>query len=443
MIRNIPWLSKLNPNWELIKGKYLFRNIKQIAKNNHEDYSRLALTLNGVIERAKDDSDGLQPADYSSYQVFNKGNLVFKLIDLENKQTSRVGLVQKKGIMSPAYIRLEKINEQINEYFAYYYYLSLYFQDIYRDLGQGVRSSLSASDLLEIPVPVPSIELQSEIVNFLDNKIHQIQLIKNHMYKQIKNLKEYRFSLIFQAVTKGLDPKVPMKSSGIEWLGDVPEYWKINKASRMYKIEMGKMRQADQKSSEDIEIQYLKSTNIQWHRLDLSSVQTMWVHPDEISKVIVEEGDLIICEGGEVGRGCIIENLDRRKLVIEKSLHRVRETEMGNSYYLLYLLEAISNSKFFEVICNGATIKHLTAEKLKELKIPMPSYEEQKQIVDFLEQKFKNLQKLIDKIEQYIHNLDEYKSSLIIATVTGQIDMTYEVPSELESYVEFYEKMMN
>ena len=113
----------------------------------------LALTLNGVMHKEDLEARSLVPADYSTYQIFYPNDLVFKLIDLENYQTSRVGILSEKGIMSSAYIRLAPI-KNINSRYFYYYYYSLYVQGIYNFMGMGVRASLNYADLLNIPVLV-------------------------------------------------------------------------------------------------------------------------------------------------------------------------------------------------------------------------------------------------------------------------------------------------
>jgi type I restriction enzyme S subunit len=174
----IEYLGEIPEHWEVIKGKFLFKN-KKIKNDKLECMDRLALTLNGVIERKIDDSEGLQPFDFKSYQIVYKNDLIFKLIDLENYKTSRVGLVWKKGIMSPAYIRIFAIKNLDIKYY-YYYYFNLYLRGVYNEIGsQGVRSSLNAEELLNIEIPLPHLFEQKAIASFLDKQISKIDnLIK-------------------------------------------------------------------------------------------------------------------------------------------------------------------------------------------------------------------------------------------------------------------------
>lgn len=126
-----------NSPWKHVPAKRLFVTKKDINVGLKET-NRLALTMGGVINRALDDSEGLQSSDYSVYQLFDEGDLVFKLIDLENIKTSRVGWVHERGIMSPAYIRLVKQTPAVNSRFYYWYFYALYLNNIFNGLGGGI-----------------------------------------------------------------------------------------------------------------------------------------------------------------------------------------------------------------------------------------------------------------------------------------------------------------
>ena len=147
----VEWIGEIPEKWFVRRVKNSYSNHKFIVGNEANSYQRLALTLEGVIKRSKKDSSGLQPEVFNGYQILRKGELVFKLIDLENIQTSRVGLSAFDGIVSPAYIILEGRNGSCTEY-GEKYFLSMWQRAIFNKLGDdGVRSSLNASDLLDIP----------------------------------------------------------------------------------------------------------------------------------------------------------------------------------------------------------------------------------------------------------------------------------------------------
>ncbi len=197
----IPWIGKIPSSWEIMCGKYLFSNAKEIVGTKVNDYERLALTLHGVIKRSKNDTEGLQPEDFNTYQILRKNELVFKLIDLQNISTSRVGLSPYDGIVSPAYIVL-KTKENVIPSFAEKYYLMMWMNQIFNALGDaGVRSSLNVYELLEIKVPVPSIFEQHRIADYLDAKCARIDSIIQKKQKLLTNLDTYKKSLIYEYVT--------------------------------------------------------------------------------------------------------------------------------------------------------------------------------------------------------------------------------------------------
>lgn len=199
---NIEWVGNIPLGWTPgMRAKFLFRNLKEINKNMSCD-NVLSLTMRGVISRSELGEGGLLPSDYSTFQIFYPNDLVFKLIDLENYRTSRVGIVHEKGIMSSAYIRIisNQKNDIVNKYFYYFYY-NLYLQGIFNFIGMGVRSTMNAADLLEMKVIIPPAEIQKQIVNFLDEKIKRIDTAIRTTEDQIKKTKEYRASLIYNVVT--------------------------------------------------------------------------------------------------------------------------------------------------------------------------------------------------------------------------------------------------
>lgn len=208
----VTWIGKIPEKWKVVRGKYLFQNVKEI-NSGMKVKNILSLTLNGVTNRDTEDHSRLSPSDYATYQVFEKGDLVFKLIDLENFQTSRVGIVDELGVMSPVYIRLRAIEKIVNKFFYYQYY-DLYNKRVFNALGYGVRASLSPSELLHIQLAVPDIDEQEAIVYFLDVKLKEIEEVfeKNDRIfgsSDRKNglLLEYKKSLISEAVTGKIDAR--------------------------------------------------------------------------------------------------------------------------------------------------------------------------------------------------------------------------------------------
>ena len=172
---------------------------------------------------------------------------------------------------------------------------------------------------------------------------------------------------------------------GPAWLnGCLPEHWRIVPVKRAYEIQLGKMLQPNPGADNDELVPYLKAAHVQWDGIALSDLPAMWASRREVEQYVVREGDLLVCEGGEAGRAAVLRGLDDIA-IIQNALHRVRPLEGADNRYLGYTLRYIRRTGWFEVLCNRATISHLTREKLAALQVPFPPEEEQAAIADFLD----------------------------------------------------------
>ena len=232
----VAWIGEIPHDWSLVRFKDKYKNVKEIAKEQSANYERLALTMGGVIKRPKDDSDGLQPKEFDSYQILRENDFVFKMIDLQNVSTSRVGLSPYTGLVSPAYIRFTPKNEGQYSQFVYYYLMCLYYNQVFNNLGgNGVRSALSAKDMGEFVIPFPDDAEQKKICAMLDEKFAHVDSLIANVQAQIEKLKAYKQSLITEVVTKGLDSNAPMKDSGVEWIGTIPTAWNTVRVKQLLK----------------------------------------------------------------------------------------------------------------------------------------------------------------------------------------------------------------
>ena len=195
----IEWIGQVPDTWKVIKAKYIFENHKEIAGKNQNKYDRLSLTLKGVLKRSRDDTKGLQSESLETYQILRKGELVFKMIDLNNVSTSRVGYSPYEGLVSPVYIIFH--NPKYSR-FGYYYFFSMWQREIYNHLGNdGVRSSLNASDMLSLPFLLPPLSEQQKIADFLDEKCDYIDKIIEQENSLTLMFENYKKSLIYEYVT--------------------------------------------------------------------------------------------------------------------------------------------------------------------------------------------------------------------------------------------------
>lgn len=417
----IPWIGKIPSSWEIMCGKYLFSNAKEIVGTKVNDYERLALTLHGVIKRSKNDTEGLQPEDFNTYQILRKNELVFKLIDLQNISTSRVGLSPYDGIVSPAYIVL-KTKENVIPSFAEKYYLMMWMNQIFNALGDaGVRSSLNVYELLEIKVPVPSIFEQNRISDYLDSKCARIDSIRENVEAEIEALKRYKKSVITEAVTKGLDKNVKMKDSGIPWIGEIPKDWKISRLKYILKEPMKYGANESGVAYSDALPRYIRITDI-----------------DSEGK-LRKDGKLSLNE--DIAKGYILKN---KSILFARSGGTVGKTffyrkEYGTAAFAGYLISAVidenkalpewiyyyvNSSAYWEwvnQIYTQSTIQNIGADKYSEMSIPIcPNISLQKNILKLLDTRCSQIDSIIQKKQELLANLDTYKKSLIYEYVTGK-----------------------
>lgn len=419
----IEWIGQIPEEWNIYPTKRFFRHTKTLAGEQVDLYERLALTMNGVIKRSKDDSEGLQPERFDTYQVLRENELVFKLIDLANVKTSRVGLSPYTGIVSPAYIVLS--NKSKDNRFFYYFFMSMYYNEIFNNLGDnGVRSSLNAQDLLDVPMVSIPVETQSRIADFLDEKCGEIDRYIEKQQKIIEKLKAYKQAVITEAVTKGLDPTVPMKDSGIEWIGEIPEHWCIHKLCWDYSSMLGKMLDAKRANGDNMH-PYIKNADVQWDEINTDNLDEMNFEETELERYSIRPGDLMICEGGEIGKCAIIPDDFPQGVFYQKALHRVRQriSTKGCIRFLFYLMFCMAKNNCFGTSPEKATIAHLPGDALNQLRLPYPPTDEQRGITLHLDNKCAEIDETISKTQMTIDKLAEYKKSLIYEAVTGKIEV--------------------
>ena len=417
----IEWIGEVPTEWHLVQTKRFFSNTKRIVGTEVEQYDRLALTLNGVIKRSKDDSEGLQPEKFEGYQILHKNELVFKLIDLENVKTSRVGLSPYIGLVSPAYIVLTN-NFEDNRFF-YYWFMFMYYNEVFNHLGgEGVRSALNAKDVLSLPVPDIQFDEQRRIADYLDRKCSQIDAIIARQQEVIEKLKAYKLSVITEAVTKGLNPDVPMKDSGVEWIGEIPEHWEMVRL----KFLLSQIIDCPHETpiySDDGDYLVIRTadqnlgklrTDEDMYRLDESEYQ------NRIRRMSLEKDDIVYGREGERwGLACLVP--ESNKYCLGQRMLQFRcKIELFLPRFAMWAL----NSKFVylqgAVDTIGSTSPHVNISTVRNFLIPVPKISEQREIAEYIDNKFLRLDKEVEQRENLINKLNEYKKSLIYEVVTGK-----------------------
>ena len=421
----IDWIGSIPTNWEIIRTKSAFKNHKYIAGKKSPDYERLALTLNGVIKRSKDDSTGLQPEAFDGYQILRPGELVFKLIDLENLQTSRVGLSPYEGIVSPAYIILEP-NNTISPEYAEMFFLSMWQRAIFNRMGDdGVRSSLTAGDLLKVPFTLPPLDEQRKIASFLKKKFKEINSIIEDTEKSIEEYKLLKQSLITEAVTKGIRGERPMKNSGVEWIGDIPEDWELIRIKSIFNNRKEK--------NNPVKTDFILSLGLNYGVVPYSEKGAAGnkAKEDVSAYLIAHPGDIVMNSmnivSGSVG---ISEYLGCVSPVYYMLYPKNEKTTNKNYFYNVFQTKVFQRSLLG--LGNGILVKEssngtlntvrlrIPYEKLGIQLVPQPPKKEQDEISEYVIKRTSKIDKLVEEKRAFIDELNKYKKAIIYEYVTGK-----------------------
>lgn len=408
----VTWIGEIPTDWSLIRFKDKYTNIKEVAKERSVEFERLALTLNGVIKRPKDDSEGLQPKEFDGYQILRENDFVFKMIDLQNISTSRVGLSPYTGLVSPAYIRFSpKEPNQYNQ-FVYYYLMSMYYNCVYNNLGgNGVRSALNGRDMGEFVIPYPSESEQRGISAFLDKKCNQVNALIENVQAQIEKLRAYRQSVITEVVIKGLDPTVPMKDSGVEWIGEIPAAWDTVRVKQL-------LRERKERSAEGKEEPLSMS-----QKVGLVPTKTLDAIPNPASSYVGAKlafvNDLVF---NKLKAHLGVFSVSKYDGLVSPDYAVYYSTGVVDLKYLEYLFKTPQCISEFRKRSTGiaAGLTRLYTDGLFAIECPLPPKDEQQAIVAYLDGKWAQIDRLIAIKQAKIEKLEQYKKSLIYEYVTGK-----------------------
>lgn len=412
---HVEWIGSIPSDWEIVRFKDIYTSKKEIVGENVNDFERLSLTLKGVLKRSKEDNDGLQPKDFYTYQILRTNDMVFKMIDLQNISTSRVGLSPFDGLVSPAYLRFEPKNKPNK--FMYYYFMSMYYNLVFNHIaGDGVRSALNATDLGNIKCPYPLYDVQEKIVSILDEKIQKIDALIANQEEQVKKLKEYKQSFITKTLINGINVQ-KMKYSGIEWIGDIPEHWQLIKIKYVANISRGLFNHRPRNDERlfNGDYPFIQTGDVARSNKYIKNYsQTLNEEGIKASKCF-KKGTLTMTIAANVGDVSILDF----DAYFPDSVVGITPLYDNRSLYFYYLFLSMKNEFIRASISN--TQLNLNVERIKEIIIPYTSdVNEQDDIIDFLESKCYKFDMLIGLKIEKINKLQEYKKSLIYEYVTGK-----------------------
>jgi type I restriction enzyme S subunit len=415
----IEWLGDIPEHWEALANKFIFNlKKKQVGKKSGE-YDLLSLTLKGVVVRDLD-AGGKFPAEFDTYQEVKKGDFIFCLFDVE--ETPRcVGLSDFEGMITGAYTVMEP-KENFDRSFIYYFYLNLDADKRMKPLYTGLRNTISKDNFFAFKTFVPPLSEQTKIAKFLDDKTTKIEAAIAIKEQQINLLKERKQILIHKAVTRGLNPNVKLKDSGVEWIGEIPEGWEVKKVKHVTsKIGSGVTPSGGGTTYLNKGIPLLRSQNIFFDKIELDGVAFISdkVHQSMNNSQVFKGDVLLNITGGSIGR-CYFVDIDI-PLNVNQHVCILRPSKKITTLYLNSLIASQVGQNQIWFHQQGGGREGLNFQALKNFSIPFPPLSEQKEIAVYIENGCQKIETAIGLKQQEIAKLKEYKSSLINSVVTGKI----------------------
>lgn len=417
----VEWIGKIPKDWKVIKNKNCFELEKNIVGSSFENYQLLSLTKKGIVKKDFNDVSGKIPDSYSTYQSVRKNQLVLCLFDLDCSAVFS-GLSKFDGMISPAY-KIYNCKSNIYEGFARYWFDFCFDGRKYKYFSKSLRYVVNTEDFGTVEIALPNILEQKKLANFLDEKVEEIDRLIDNAKKSIEEYKQYKQSVITEAVTKGLDPNVEMKNSKNSYIGQIPKYWNEKRLKFL-----GYCQNGISKSSGYFGTGYpFISYSDVYKNYVLPQCGSGLIESSEIERGIysVKYGDVFFTRTSEtieeVGfvSTCLktIENATFTGFVIRFRPNNQKELLTNFSKY--YFRSDI-HRKFFVKEMNLVTRASLSQELLKKLPVLLPPLEEQEKIAIYLDEKCFEIDNLIIKKQKLIANLELYKKSLIYECVTGK-----------------------
>lgn len=394
---NIPWMPSIPDTWEVQRGKNILVLNKRPVRESDEVVT--CFRDGEVILRSERRTDGFTMSDKEiGYQGINKGDIVIHGMD---GFAGSMGVSKSTGKGSPVLVVCSPKYDAIPQ-FIIYYLRTLAMTNVFVALSTGIRErscDLRWNKIAELQFALPSSTTQQRIADFLDRKCAEIDELAALQETMIAELKRYKQSVITEAVTKGLDPNVPMKDSGVEWIGEIPSAWETIRLKFLCTIQTGNQDTQDAIADGEYPF-YVRSPLVE--------------HSNKFSF----EGEGILMAGDGAGAGRVFHHVFG-KYAVHQRVYRLANFTSINSDYLFYFLSSL----FCKEMDRGSaqsTVPSVRLPMLQNFCICIPTTAEQRAIADHLDRKCAEIDELIAIKQQKIEQLKEYKKSVIFEYVTGK-----------------------
>lgn len=416
----IEWLGQIPTHWDLLRNKIFITEHDNVVGQDAYKYTLLSLTKQGVIQRDIESGKGKFPKEFDNYKIVESGNIIFCLFDVDETPRT-VGLSSIDGMITGAYnvFSIKGINSQ----FYYYYFLAVDEAKALRPLYSGLRKVVKTERFAGLRIPVPPEEEQRQIVAYLDYKSNKINGRICQRERELQTLSELKQAEIAAVVTRGLDPNVPMKESGIEWIGQIPAHWEVTQL-RKY------LRLFSDKGHPDMDLLSVTREQGVIVRDITSKEENHNFIPDDLSSYkLIQKGQFAINKmkawQGSYG-------VSKYKGIVSPAYYTCELNNIDTEYFDV-AIRSQAYIGFFTKYSKGIRSGQwdLSPDALKSIPFVEPPIVEQRAIVSYITDISEKIDSYITKLKEEINYLQEYKQRLISDVVTGKVDVRgVEIPSE-------------
>lgn len=413
----VEWIGDIPTDWELSKIGAVYEERNERVSD--KDYPPLSVTKHGILPQLE---SAAKTNDGDNRKLIRKNDFV---INSRSDRRGSCGISEYDGSCSLINTVLKPKKNMCNAYYSFVFRSERFADEFYR-WGNGIVDDLWStkwSNMKRIYIPVPPLCKQYHIADYLDRKCSQIDSIIAKRQEVIEKLKEYKLSLITEAVTKGLNPDVPMKDSGIEWIGKIPEHWNIIKLARIINsTQNGLTRRNLDKSDGQI---VLKLKNISANgEISYEYQNRIELTEKELNTYSLSDGDFLFVRvnGSKslVGKCAVFHSIGET-VAYNDHIIRVKISNYCIERFLLYYLLSSSGKTEIDLHTSTAAGQYtISGEGLRDVYLTLPLKGEQKQIVNYLDNKCEQIDFTIIKKQKLIEKLTDYKKSLIYEVVTGK-----------------------
>lgn len=408
----IPFCESIPDSWDEIPNRYLFEEHSVKVGDKSSEYQLLSLTTSGVKEKDANAAGGKVPESYDNYQTVEKGDMIFCLFDLDCSAVFS-GLSNYNGMITSAYDVFRPNPKYAEQHFLDYWFQYVFSNRYYKMYSKNIRYTVTREMFNGISTPVPPLAEQKKIGEFLDQKCSQIDALILNQERQIEKLKQYKQSLITEVVTKGLDPTVPLKDSGVEWIGKIPQGWETIQLSSI-------ASERKHKNDGMIENNLLSLSYGKIKRKNINTADGLL--PESFEGYNIIENDDIVLRLTDLQNdhtSLRVGIAEERGIVTSAYVSIFCKVQIIKPKYLYYTLHTFDICKGLYGLGSGVR-QGLNFEGIKKLLILFPPELEQKEIVDYLDQKCAGIDRIIAHKQSKIEKLNQYKKSLIYEYVTGK-----------------------